>query len=43
MEQRNRSINVQEHILRDGSMSSEMQDFLNKAAAEMKKNTADHK
>jgi len=43
MRQRKRSINVQEHILSDGLMSSELKEFLEQAAAEMKKNAVDHK
>ncbi|MEM8789813.1 MAG: hypothetical protein AAGE76_16285 [Pseudomonadota bacterium] len=43
MKDQNRSINFQEHILPDGSMSSELKEFLKSAAAEMKKNAVEHK
>ncbi|MEM1265152.1 MAG: hypothetical protein AAGI50_03960 [Pseudomonadota bacterium] len=38
-----RGIDVKKHILLDGSMSSELKEFLKNAAAEMKRNAVDHK
>lgn len=43
MTKRNRSINVQEHILSNGVMSSELKEFLKNAAVEMKENAVDYK
>lgn len=43
MTKQNRSINVQEHILPDGSISSEFRGFLTDALADMKENAVDHK
>ena len=43
MKKRNRDINVQEHILPDGSLSSELREFLENAASEMKKYAVNHK
>ena len=40
---KNCNINVQEHLLPDGSMSSELKDSLKNAAAERENNAVDHK
>jgi hypothetical protein len=43
MRKQKRSINVQDHILPDGTMSSEFKDFLTDALAAMKANAVAHK
>ncbi|MCA2008592.1 hypothetical protein [Tritonibacter mobilis] len=43
MKKQRHGINVQDHILPDGSMSSELQIFLTDALAEIKANAVDHK
>ncbi len=43
MKKQRHDIKVQNHILRDGSMTSELQEFLKGVLAERKANAVDHK